>query len=150
VIPSIQTTHATSDMAWTESRLGGWRMGRSHRYRDLLAQNGWLANGSDFPIEGIDPLRGFRSAVFRKDDEGRPEGGFMPGQSLSRIEALKAMTIWAARANFEEGSRGSLEPGKWADFTVLDADLMTADETEIRDTHVLATGIAGEILFDRL
>jgi len=148
VIPSIQTTHATSDMAWTESRLGGWRMGRSHRYRDLLVQNGWLANGSDFPIEGIDPLRGFRSAVFRKDDEGRPEGGFMPGQTLSRIEALKAMTIWAARANFEEGSRGSLEPGKWADFTVLDADLLEATEEAVWKARVIATAIGGKLVFE--
>ncbi len=144
VIPSIQTTHATSDMAWTETRIGAWRMGRAHRYRDLLAQNGWLANGSDFPIEMIEPLRGFRSAVFRKDDEGKPEAGFMPAQGLSRLEALKAMTIWAARANFEEGSRGSLEPGKWADCTVLDRDLIESEEASLWDAKVLATIVGGE------
>jgi predicted amidohydrolase YtcJ len=145
VIPSVQTTHAVSDMAWTELRLGEGRMGRSHRYRDLLSQNGWLANGSDFPIEGIDPLRGFRSAVFRKDDHGMPLGGFRPSQALSRIEALKAMTIWAARANFEEGSRGSLEPGKRADFTVLDADLLGAPEERIWEAKVLGTFLRGEL-----
>jgi predicted amidohydrolase YtcJ len=136
-------------MAWTEFRLGEGRMGRSHRYRDLLAQNGWLANGSDFPIEGIDPLRGFRSAVFRKDDKGEPSGGFRTDQALSRIEALKAMTIWAAKANFEEGIRGSLEPGKRADFTVLDTDLLEAPEERIQEARVLGTYIAGACVFTR-
>ena len=148
VIPSIQTTHATSDMGWTESRIGAWRMNRAHRYRDLLAQNGWLANGSDFPIEMIEPLRGFRSAVFRKDDEGKPEGGFMSGQSLSRVEALKAMTIWAARANFEEENRGSLEPDKWADFTVLDTDIIEGDEDSLQNAGILAAAVAGTLKFE--
>lgn len=148
VVPSVQTTHATSDMGWTETRLGAARMGRSHRYRDLLAQRGWIANGSDFPIERIEPLRGFRSAVFRKDDSGSPPGGYRPSQALSRTEALRAMTIWAARANFEEPMRGSLEPGKWADFTVLDTDLMVAPEEELWTADVLMTGVGGEIVFE--
>lgn len=148
VIPSIQTTHATSDMAWTESRLGAWRMGRAHRYRDLLAQNGWLANGSDFPIEMIEPMRGFISATLRKDDGGMPQEGYRIGQALSRADALRAMTFWAARANFEEGSRGSLEPGKWADFTVLDADLIEARETALMEAKVLMTATAGKIVFE--
>lgn len=143
VIPSVQTTHATSDMAWTETRLGASRMVRSHRYRDLLAQNGWLANGSDFPIEGIDPLRGFRAAAFRTDDRGSPEGGYRPEQAIPRAAALRAMTLWAARANFEEGLRGSLEPGKLADFTVLDVDLLADPEERIRGARVLATVIGG-------
>jgi hypothetical protein len=143
VIPSVQTTHATSDMAWTEARLGAVRMVRSHRYRDLLAQNGWLANGSDFPIEGIDPLRGFRAAVFRTNDQGLPKGGYRPGQALSRLDALRAMTLWAARANFEEGLRGSLESGKLADFTVLDVDLLADPEERIREGRVLAAIVGG-------
>ncbi|MCE1195885.1 amidohydrolase [bacterium] len=150
VIPSVQTTHATSDMAWTEARLGADRMARSHRYRDLLAQNGWLANGSDFPIEGIDPLRGFRAAVFRKDDRRRPEGGYRASQALSRIDALRAMTLWAARANFEEGLRGSLEPGKLADFTALDVDLLEDPEERLWEARVLATGIGGGLAFERI
>ncbi len=148
VIPSVQTTHATSDMAWTEARLGASRMARSHRYRDLLAQNGWLANGSDFPIEGIDPLRGFRAAAFRTDDRGMPEGGYRPEQAIPRAAALRAMTLWAARANFEEGRRGSLEPGKLADFTVLDVDLLADPEERIREARVLATGIGGALAYD--
>ncbi len=148
VIPSVQTTHATSDMAWTGDRLGASRMGRSHRYRDLLEQNGWLANGSDFPIESIDPLRGFRAAAFRTDDRGQPLGGYRPSQAISRFDALRAMTLWAARANFEEGLRGSLEPGKFADFTVLDVDLLDDPEERIREARVLATGINGAIAYD--
>ena len=148
IIPSIQTTHATSDMAWTESRLGESRMSRSHRYRDLLAQNGWLANGSDFPIERVEPLRGFFSAVFRVDDAWLPEGGFRPSQALFRADALRAMTIWAARANFEEMEHGSLEPGKWADFTVLDTDLLTADEQALGRARVLMTVLAGETVYE--
>ena len=148
VIPSIQTTHATSDMAWIEFRLGASRMGRAHRYRDLLTQNGWIANGSDFPIEMIEPLRGFRSAVFRKDDEGLPAGGFQPLQALSRVEALRAMTIWAARANFEEENRGSLEPGKWADFTVLDTDIIEGDEDSIYKAQIHSVAVAGEFTFE--
>ncbi|MCX7027547.1 MAG: amidohydrolase [Spirochaetes bacterium] len=147
IIPSVQTTHATSDMAWTETRLGPARMGRSHRYHDLLSQNGWLANGSDFPFEGIEPLRGFCSAVFRKDDGRLPDGGYRPGQALSRVEALKAMTIWAARANFEESGRGSLGPGKWADFTVLDIDLLKAGEEKLWGAKVLGTFVAGNGVF---
>jgi predicted amidohydrolase YtcJ len=147
IIPSIQTTHATSDMAWTETRLGAWRMGRSHRYRDLLAQNGWLANGSDFPIEGIDPLRGFRSAVLRRGDDRMPEGGFRKEQALTRPEALKAMTVWAAKANFEEKDRGSLEPGKWADFTVLDQDILEAPEERLWEVSALGTFVAGNCVF---
>jgi len=149
IIPSVQTTHATSDMAWTEARLGYERMPRSHRYRDLLLQNGWLANGSDFPIEDIDPLRGFRSAVFRKDDERLPEQGYFPDQALSRIEALRAMTIWAAKANFEEEGRGSLEPGKLADFTVLDTDLVEAGEEAIWNMRVVSTVLGGVIQYSR-
>jgi len=148
VIPSVQTTHATSDMSWTEDRLGPGRMGRAHIYRQLLEQNGWLANGSDFPIERIEPLRGFRSAVFRKDDAGLPEGGFHIENALSREQALRAMTIWAARANFEDNEKGSLEAGKWADFTVLDMDLLKGDEAALWEARVLATAIAGEFFFD--
>lgn len=147
VIPSIQTTHATSDRAWTEARLGAARIGRSHRYKDLLAQNGWLANGSDFPIEKIDPLRGFRAAVLRRDDQGLPEGGYRPSQALSRAEALRAMTLWAARANFEEGSRGSLEPGKWADFTALDTDLLAAGARRLYEAKVCVTALAGHAVY---
>lgn len=144
VVPSVQAVHAVSDMAWTESRLGPGRLSRSHRYFDVLERCGWLANGSDFPIEKVDPLRGFRAAVFRKDDNRKPEGGWRPDQAIGRIEALKAMTIWAAKANFEEDSRGSLETGKWADIVVLDKDLIEGDADSLWDAKVLATIVGGE------
>lgn len=147
VVPSIQTTHATSDMKWTESRLGEARLSRSHRYLELLEATGWIANGSDFPIETIDPLRGFRAAVFRTDDEGRPEGGYRMSQALFREAALRAMTLWAARANFEEKDRGSIEPGKAADFTVLDRDLLAVDEAGLRSARVEATVVAGRLAY---
>jgi hypothetical protein len=146
VIPSIQTTHATSDMDWTESRLGPGRMEGSHAYRDLLETTGWLANGSDFPIEKIDPLRGFRSAVFRKNDGRLPFSGYRMEQSLSRLDALKAMTCWAAKANFEEGEKGSLEAGKQADFTVLDVDLLEDPQERIWEAKVLGTAVQGRMV----
>jgi predicted amidohydrolase YtcJ len=146
VIPSVQAAHATSDMAWAGERLGP-RIAYAYAYRALLEQNGWLANGSDFPIEKINPLYGFYSAVSRKDREGRPAGGFQPAGALTREQALRAMTSWAARANFEEASRGSLEPGKLADFVILDRDLMAAPEAELPSTRILATYSGGERVF---
>jgi len=123
IIPSVQTTHATSDMIWAADRLGK-RIKNAYIYRDLLNQNGWLPNGSDFPIEHINPLYGFYAGVARKNLEGFPDQGFQTENALSREQALKAMTIWAAKASFEELSKGSLEPGKNADFVVMEDDIM--------------------------
>lgn len=146
IVPSIQSTHATSDMRWAQERLGE-RVGTAYRYQDLLGQNGWLPNGSDFPVEDINPLLGFYAAVARKDLQGWPRDGFQPENALTREQALRAMTIWAARANFEERGRGSLEPGKWADLVLLDRDLMTAPEADLPGARVLATYLAGEPVY---
>ena len=143
VVPSIQTTHATSDMRWAEERLGP-RVRIAYRYQELLAQNGWIPNGSDFPVEDINPVLGFYAAVARKDVQGWPAGGFQADNALTREQALRAMTIWAARANFEERGRGSLEPGKWADIVLLDRDLMAVPEADLPGAKVLATYVAGE------
>jgi len=148
VIPSIQTTHATSDMRWAKERLGP-RLSYAFSYRKLMLQNGWIANGSDFPIEGVDPLRGFYAAVFRKDDAGEPEGGFQVDEALTRDEALRAMTSWAAKANFEEGIKGSLEAGKLADFVILDRDIMAAPEDELRAARVIRTYVSGRLVYER-
>jgi len=148
IVPSIQTTHATSDMKWAALRLGS-RIKRAYRYQELLQQNGWLPNGSDFPIEDINPILGFYAGVARKDQDGFPEDGFQMENALTREQALRAMTIWAARANFEEDSRGSLEVGKWADFVILDRDLMHVPEWEISTAKVCATFIAGERVYER-
>ena len=148
VVPSVQTTHATSDMRWAEERLGP-RVKWGYRYQELLRQNGWLPNGSDFPVEAIDPLLGFYAGVARKDRRGWPEGGFQMENALTREQALRGMTIWAARANFEEDGRGSLEPGKWADFVMLDRDLMQVPEPELLSARVLGTWVGGEQVYAR-
>lgn len=143
VIPSVQTTHATSDMYWAKDRLGPVRITHAYAYRSLLEQNGWIPNGSDFPVESINPVYGFYAAVARKDLQGMPEGGFQKDQALTREQALKAMTIWAARASFGEMKRGSLEPGKDADFVVLDRDIMKVPEDSIAGAKVLETWVRG-------
>lgn len=144
VIPSVQTTHATSDMYWAENRLGPVRIAHAYAYRSLLEQNGWLPNGSDFPVESINPVYGFFAAVVRKDLQGMPAGGYHKEQALTREQALKAMTIWAARASFGEETRGSLEAGKNADFVVLDRDIMTVPEDSIAGARVLETWVRGK------
>jgi predicted amidohydrolase YtcJ len=144
VIPSVQTTHATSDMYWAKDRLGPVRINHAYAYRSLLEQNGWIPNGSDFPVESINPVYGFYAAVVRKDLHGMPAGGYHKEQALTREQALKAMTIWAAKASFGEKYRGSLEPGKDADFVVLDRDIMTVPEDSIAGAKVLETWIKGK------
>jgi predicted amidohydrolase YtcJ len=143
VVPSVQTTHATSDMYWAKDRLGPVRIAYAYAYRSLLEQNGWLPNGSDFPVESINPVYGFYAAVTRKDLQGMPAGGYHMEQALTRAEALKAMTIWAAKASYGEKERGSLEPGKNADFVVLDRDIMKVPEDSIAGARVLETWISG-------
>lgn len=147
IIPSIQTTHATSDMYWAGDRLGRDRIKTAYAYKTLLAQNGWLANGSDFPVESINPLYGFYAAIARKDLKGNPSEGFQTQEALTREEALKAMTIWAAKACFEESNTGSLEPGKSADFVILGSDIMKIDEREIPEVRVQETYIEGKQVY---
>lgn len=144
VIPSVQPTHATSDMYWAGDRLGAERIKTAYAYQELLEQNGLLCLGSDFPVEDINPLYGFHSAVARKDANNYPEGGFQPENKISREDALRGMTIWAAYSQFEEGEKGSIEKGKWADFVVLEEDIMEIAEEKLRNVKVLATYINGQ------
>lgn len=146
VVPSVQTTHCTSDMYWAGDRLGV-RLQNAYAYKRLLNQLGWLPNGSDFPIEQINPLFGFYAGVVRKDQKGWPDKGFQMKDALSREEALRSMTIWAAKAAFEEGLKGSLEAGKLADFVVLDTDLFNAPENMLFKAKVEATYLSGTIAF---
>lgn len=125
IIPSVQATHATSDMEWAGERLGPVRIRNAYALKELLSQNGWLPNGTDFPIEHISPLYTFYASVARRDLQGKPDGGFQTENALSREEALRSITIWAARACFLEKKKGSLEPEKDADFIVLGEDLMS-------------------------
>jgi predicted amidohydrolase YtcJ len=147
IIPSIQTTHATSDMYWAEERLGKERVKGAYAYKDLLKQNGIVALGTDFPVEGINPINTFYAAIARKDNKGYPNDGYQMENSLSRKEALKGMTIWAAISNFEEKEKGSLEVGKAADFVILNNDIMEANEKNILKIKVVQTFIDGENVF---
>lgn len=147
IIPSVQPTHATSDMYWAESRLGKERMRFAYAYLQLMLQNGWIPLGTDFPIENISPFYTFYAAVARQDSEGWPEGGFQPENAISREQALRGMTIWAAKANFEEKQKGSIEAGKFADFVVLDRDLMKCPIREAREIQVLRTVVNGETVY---
>ena len=147
IIPSVQTTHATSDMNWAGERLGPVRVKDAYAYQQLLQQNGWLPNGSDFPVEKINPILGFYAAFSRKDLEGKPEGGFQSENALTREQALRAMTIWAAKACFLEKTTGSLEPGKAADFVVADRDMMTTAESQVPATLILQTVIGGKVVY---
>lgn len=146
IVPSIQPTHATSDMLWADERLGN-RIGDAYIFKQLLGQLGWLPSGTDFPIEEVNPFYTFFAAVFRKNLDFIPDEGFQMENALTREEALRSMTIWAAKASFEENLKGSLEPGKYADFIVLDRDIMTADEKSVPGTKVLMTFLAGEKVY---
>jgi predicted amidohydrolase YtcJ len=147
IIPSVQPTHATSDMYWAGERIGPERMKGAYTCKNLLELNGWLAVGSDFPVESINPLFGFYAATVRKDQQGYPPEGFHQEEAISREAALRAMTIWAARAGFEEDIKGSIEPGKLADLVVTDSDLMTAPEDELFRIGVRATYSGGELMY---
>tara|TARA_R110002096_G_scaffold276109_1_gene469831 strand:- start:40798 stop:42411 length:1614 start_codon:yes stop_codon:yes gene_type:complete len=144
VIPSVQPTHATSDMYWADERLGDQRIKDAYAYKRLLKQYGKIALGTDFPVEDISTIKTFYAATIRKDWEGYPTDGFQVQDALSREEALKGMTIWAAFANFEEEEKGSLEKGKMADFVIMNKDWINCSADEILDTKILHTYIGGE------
>ena len=135
VIPSIQTTHCTSDMDWADERLGE-RIKNAYAYQQLLQQNGWVINGTDFPIEDISPIYTFYAAVARKHLDGTPAEGFQMENALTREQALRSITIWVAKGCFLEGRKGSIEVGKDADFVILDRDLMTVEEQDIPEAKV--------------
>ncbi len=143
IIPSIQPTHATSDMYWAEDRLGKDRIKGAYAYKTLLEKSGRLALGTDFPVEQVSPLLTFYAAVSRQDLNQYPAGGFNKDNGLTREETLKGMTIWAAYANFEEKEKGSIEAGKFADFIILDKNIMTIEEKEIPNIKVNQTYING-------
>ncbi|SHK81657.1 amidohydrolase [Hymenobacter psychrotolerans] len=147
IVPSVQPTHATSDMYWAGERLGAQRLKTAYAYEELRKQYGQVAIGSDFPVEDINPLFGFHSAVARQDAKNYPEGGFQMENVLSRPDALRGMTTWAAHAAFQEKQKGSIRPGMAADFVMLNTDLLEAPKEQLRGAKVQQTWIAGEKVF---
>jgi len=144
IIPSVQPTHATSDMYWAGTRVGENRVRNAYAYKRLLATNGWMPLGTDFPVEDISPFKTFYAAVVRKDNRDFPANGYQMENALTRKEAIRGMTIWAAYAAFEDKEKGSLQIGKAADFIILDNDLMKCEENTILQTKVVWTFINGE------
>ena len=149
VIPSMQSVHQTSDMYWAPNRLGYARSLGAYAWRSLLETGVVVPNGSDFPVEAVNPLLSFHSAVSRQDADNWPPGGWLPQERMTREEALKSITIWPAYAAFQESLMGSLTPGKYADFVILDRDIVTVPVSDILGTRVLATYIGGKAVYER-
>ena len=147
VIPSMQATHQTSDMRWAEARVGPDRIRGAYAWRSLLNTGVVIPNGTDFPVEEVNPLLTFHAAVTRQDPTNWPAGGWYPEQKMTREEALQSMTIWPAYAGFQEKILGSLTPGKYADFVVLDRDIMRVPDTEILGARVTSTWIGGKPVY---
>ena len=147
IIPSVQPTHATSDMYWVYDRLGKERTSNAYAYQKLIENAGMIAGGSDFPVEGINPFRGIYAAVVRQDLKRIPANGFEPGNKISRMDAIKSFTIWAAYAGFEDKIKGSLEQGKTADFIIIDKDIMNCNEYDIPYINVLKTFSDGKQVY---
>ncbi len=147
IIPSVQPTHAISDMPWVETRLGKNRLQHAYTYKELYQQNNMIAFGTDFPIEDVNPFATFHAAVARQDVLGNPKQGFQMDNALSREVALKAMTIWAAYSAFEENEKGSIEAGKFADFIIIDSDIMEIENNLLQNTLVLQTYVGGKMVY---
>ncbi|RCS26628.1 amidohydrolase [Polaribacter sp. WD7] len=147
ILPSVQPTHATSDMYWAEDRVGKERIQGAYAYKNLLNAYGKVALGTDFPVEQVNPFLTFYAAVVRKDVNNYPKNGYQMINALTREETLKGMTIWAAYSNFEEQEKGSIAVGKFADFVILNQDIMTIDAIKIPETEVISTYLNGEKVY---
>ena len=148
IIASMQPTHATSDKNMAEDRVGPQRIKGAYAWQSFLRQGTVVASGSDFPVESANPFLGFYASITRKDIQGNPLSGWYSNEAMDRVQTLKSFTIDAAFAGFQEDVLGSLEPGKWADFIIIDQDIMMAPDSMLWQTKVLQTWIAGEKVFD--
>ena len=149
VIPSMQASHQTSDMYWAGNRLGSTRVLGAYAWRSLLDNGSIIPNGSDFPVEQVNPLISFHAAFSRQDAHNWPPNGWYPEQKMTREEALRSITLWPAYAAFQERVMGSLTPGKLADFVVLDQDIMRVAAEQVLSTQVLATYVGGKAVYER-
>lgn len=149
IIPSMQASHQTSDMYWAGERLGEQRLAGAYAWQSLLKTGVIIPNGSDFPVEFVNPLISFHSAISRQDEKNWPDGGWRPAEVMTRDQALLSMTLWPAMAAFQEAEMGSLTAGKRADFVVLDKDIMTVPATEVLSTQVVATFVGGKAVYRR-
>ena len=147
VIPSMQASHQTSDMYWIGKRLGPTRLLGAYAWRSLINSGVVVPNGSDFPVEQVNPLISFHASVARQDANNWPAGGWFPEQRMTREEALRSMTLWPAYAAFQEKEMGSLTPGKYADFVILDQDIMRVPAELILNTNVIATYVGGREVY---
>ena len=150
ILPSVQPTHATSDMYWAEDRVGAKRIKGAYAYKALLEKSKVIGLGTDFPVEKVNPFHTFYASISRKDLNDYPEGGFEFENALSREETLKGMTIWAAYLNFEENEKGSIEKGKFADFIIIDRDIMKIEASKTPETKVLKTYLSGELVYSKI
>ena len=150
VIQSMQASHQTSDMYWAGTRLGPVRLLGAYAWRSLLNTGVVVPNGSDFPVEQVNPLISFHSAVSRQDARDWPPDGWYPSERMTRDEALRSMTLWPAYAAFQEDVLGSLTPGKFADFVVLDQDIMRCPPELLLKTKVLSTWVGGEKVYEAI
>ena len=149
ILPSVKPTHATSDMYWAEERVGSKRIKGAYAYKALLEKSKVIGLGTDFPVEKVNPFHTFYASVSRKDLNDYPEKGFEFENALSREETLKGMTIWAAYLNFEEKEKGSIEKGKFADFIIIDRDIMKVEINKTPETKVLKTYLSGELVYSK-
>jgi predicted amidohydrolase YtcJ len=148
VIPSMQASHQTSDMYWAGKRLGDARLRGAYAWRTLINTGVIVPNGSDFPVEQVNPLLSFHAAIARQDGADWPTGGWFPEERMGREEALRSMTLWPAQAAFQEKELGSITPGKHADFVLLDQDLMRVPAELVLRTRVRQTWFAGALVYE--
>jgi predicted amidohydrolase YtcJ len=147
-IPSMQASHQTSDMYWIGKRLGPTRLLGAYAWQSLLQTGVVIPNGSDFPVEQVNPLISFHASIARQDARDWPAGGWFPEQRMSREDALRSMTIWPAYAGFQEQSMGSITAGKFADFVILDTDIMRVPVEMVMKASVVSTWVGGKAVYE--
>ncbi|HIO40246.1 MAG TPA: amidohydrolase, partial [Candidatus Marinimicrobia bacterium] len=150
IVPSMQPSHCTSDMPWLHDRLGSNRLHRISRWQSFIDAGCKIPGGSDCPIEEGNPIFEYYAAVTRKNHNGTPSDGWQKQEAVSRIDALKMFTTWAAYGEFAEHRRGKIRPGFDADLTFLNQDITECPEKEILKTEVLGTMVTGEFIFNKL